>query len=467
MKNFLDKDFLLETETAKKLYHDHAAKVPIIDFHNHLNPKEIYEDKCYDNLAQVWLGGDHYKWRAMRAWGVPEEVVTGDADGYEKFTAWAETVQNAIGNPLYHWTHLELQRYFEIETPLSPDSAKEIWEKANEKLKTPEYSVRNLLRMQNVAVLCTTDDPADTLEYHKKLKADGFEIQVLPTFRPEKAIGIEKDGFAEYIEKLTKVSGMELKTVADLMQALIQRLDYFVEAGCRVSDHSLENSFYLPATEEEVNAVYQKRMAGAELTEEEYAKYHGYLLSGLGRAYAKRGLVMQLHIGALRNNSSRLYGKLGADVGVDGLGDFNYAPQLSALLDAMDKTDELPKTVLYYLNPKDADMLAVMAGCFQSNSNGTKGKVQLGSAWWFCDHKPGMERQMEALSSVGMISTFIGMLTDSRSFLSFPRHEYFRRILCNVIGKWVENGEYPDDMEYLGKLVENICCHNANAYFGF
>jgi len=467
MKNFLDKDFLLETETAKKLYHDYAAKVPIIDFHNHLNPKEIYEDKCYDNLAQVWLGADHYKWRAMRAWGVPEEVVTGNAEGYEKFTAWAETVQNAIGNPLYHWTHLELQRYFGIETPLSPNSAKEIWEEANEKLKTPEYSVRNLLRMQNVAVLCTTDDPADTLEYHKKLKEDGFEIQVLPTFRPEKAIGIEKDGYEEYMEKLAKVSGVELNTVSDVMNALVQRLDYFVEAGCRVSDHSLENSFYLPATEEEVNAVYRKRMDGGELTEEEYAKYHGYLLSGLGRAYAKRNLVMQLHIGALRNNSSRLFGNLGPDVGVDGLGDFNYAPQLSALLDSMDKTDELPKTVLYYLNPKDADMLAVMAGCFQSNSNGTKGKVQLGSAWWFCDHKPGMERQMEALSSVGMISTFIGMLTDSRSFLSFPRHEYFRRILCNVIGKWVENGEYPNDMEYLGKLVENICCHNANAYFGF
>lgn len=465
MKNFLDEDFLLETETAKKLYHDHAAKVPIIDFHNHLNPKEIYEDKCYDNLAQVWLGGDHYKWRAMRAWGVPEEVVTGEAEDYEKFNAWAETVQNAIGNPLYHWTHLELQRYFGIETPLSPDSAKQIWEETSEKLRTPEYSVRNLLRMQNVEVLCTTDDPADDLEYHKKLKEDGFEIQVLPTFRPEKAIGIEKDSFKEYIEKLAAVSGMELKNAADVMNALIQRLDYFVEAGCRVSDHSLENSFYLTTTEEEVNAIYQKRLAGSELTEEECAKYHGYLLSGLGRAYAKRGMIMQLHIGALRNNSSRLFGKLGPDVGVDGLGDFNYAPQLSALLDSMDRDNELPRTVLYYLNPKDTDMLAVMAGCFQSNSNGIKGKVQLGSAWWFCDHKSGMERQLESLSSVGMISTFIGMLTDSRSFLSFPRHEYFRRILCNVIGRWVENGEYPDDMEYLGKLVEGICGNNAKAYF--
>ena len=467
MKDFLNRDFLLETETAKMLYHDHAAKMPIIDFHNHLNPKEIYEDKCYDNLAQVWLGGDHYKWRAMRAWGVPEELVTGDADGYEKFTAWADTVQNAIGNPLYHWTHLELQRYFNIQTPLSKDSAEQIWWEANEKLKTPGYSVRNLLRMQNVEVLCTTDDPADTLEYHKKLKEEGFEIQVLPTFRPEKAIGIEKDGFAEYIEKLGASCGRELKNAADVMEALLKRLDHFVEAGCRVSDHSLENSFYLPASEEEVNGIYQKRLSGSVLTEEECAKYHGFLLTGLGRAYAKRGLVMQLHIGALRNNSGRIYRQLGPDAGVDGLNDFNYAPQLSALLNEMDKTGELPKTVLYYLNPKDAEMLAVMAECFQSNSTGIKGKVQLGSAWWFCDRKPGMERQLEALANVGMISTFIGMLTDSRSFLSFPRHEYFRRILCNVIGKWVENGEYPDDCEYLGSMVENICYNNAKTYFKF
>ncbi len=467
MKEFLNDDFLLETETASVLYHQYAKKMPIIDFHNHLNPAEIYEDKCYDNLADVWLGGDHYKWRAMRACGVPERLVTGDGDGYEKFQAWAMTVQNIIGNPLYHWTHLELQRYFGIKEPFSPKNASAIWEEANAKLKTPEYSVKNLLRMQNVKVLCTTDDPADTLEYHKKLKEEEFEIQVLPTFRPEKAVGIEKEGFQEYMETLGAAAEMTLETAEDVLEALKKRLAYFAEAGCRVSDHSLESSFYLPASYEEVNAIYQKRMSGAVLSEDECAKYRGWILTGIGREYAKYGMVMQLHIGALRNNSSRMFNKLGADVGVDGLNDFDYAPQLSALLDAMDKTNELPKTVLYCLNPKDTDMLAVMAGNFQSNEEGIRGKVQLGSAWWFCDHKPGMERQMEALATAGVLSSFIGMLTDSRSFLSFSRHEYFRRILCNIVGNWVENGEYPADIEYLGKMIEDICCNNAMEYFQF
>lgn len=467
MKPFLDEDFLLETETGKRLYHEYAEYLPIIDFHNHLNPKEIYEDRCYDNLTQVWLGGDHYKWRIMRAMGISEELITGNGDEYQRFLAWAETIQNAIGNPLYHWTHLELLRYFGIHTPLTPDSAGKIWREANEKLRKPEYSVRGLLRMQKAEVLCTTDDPTDTLEYHKKLKEEGFEIAVLPTFRPEKAIGIEKEGFADYMKKLGDSCGMELETATDILAALEKRLDYFVEAGCRVSDHSLENSFYLPASEEEVTGIYRKRLAGDVLSESECAKYHGFLLTGLGRAYAKRGLVMQLHIGALRNNSTRLFKGLGPDVGVDGMGDFCYAPQLSALLDAMDKTNELPKTVLYYLNPKDVEMLAAMAGCFQGNESGIKGKIQLGSAWWFGDHKPGMERQMEVLANIGMLSTFIGMLTDSRSFLSFPRHEYFRRILCNLIGKWVENGEYPADEKFLGTLVENICVKNAREYFGF
>lgn len=467
MKEFLNEDFLLSNETARTLYHDHAENVPIIDFHNHLNTRAIYEDLCYDNMTEVWLGGDHYKWRAMRAWGVPERLITGDGAPYDKFMAWAETIQNSIGNPVYHWNHLELQRYFGIKEPFRPETADKIWEECSAKLRTPEYSVRNLLRMQNVEVLCTTDDPADTLEYHKKLKNDNFDIAVYPTFRPEKAIGIEKEGFADYMEQLGKAADMTLHTAEDVLNALKKRLTFFMETGCRVTDHSLENSFYLPASTEEVNAIFRKRMAGSVLTPEECAGYHGWMLTELGREYSRRGLVMQLHIGALRNNSTRLFRALGADIGVDSMNDFNYAPQLSALLDAMDQTNELPKTVLYYLNPRDADMLASMAGNYQSNDQGIRGKIQLGSAWWFCDHKTGMEKQMQALSNAGLISTFIGMLTDSRSFLSFPRHEYFRRILCNQIGTLVENGEYPADMNYLGKMIENICCNNAKTYFEF
>lgn len=466
MKTFLDNDFLLQTETAKELYHNHGAKVGIIDFHNHLNPTAILNDECYDNIADVWLGGDHYKWRAMRACGFSEELITGSKKGtWEQFQAWAETVQNAFGNPLYHWTHLELQRYFGIDKPLSPATAEEIWNECNEKLHTKEFSVRNLLKMQGVEVLCTTDDPADDLEAHKALKESGFEIQVLPTFRPEKAIGIEKDGFAEYMNLLGETAGMKLDTAEQVVLALKKRLEHFVSCGCRVTDHSLENRFYLKASVEEVNEIYRRRLAGETLTEDECAKYHGYLLTELGKEYARKNLVMQIHIGAIRNNSSRMAKRLGVDVGLDSLNDFNYAPELSAMLDAMDQTDELPKTVLYYLNPKDADMLAAMAGNFQANEFGTKGKVQLGTAWWFCDHKSGMEQQIQALSNVGLLSTFIGMLTDSRSFLSFPRHEYFRRILCNHIGHVVENGEYPRDMEYLGKMVENICYYNCKNYF--
>ncbi len=467
MRSLLDKDFLLETETAVQLYEKNAKCCPIIDFHNHLNPREIYEDRRYDNLSQAWLGGDHYKWRAMRAWGVPEEQVTGTAGDYEKFLAWADTVSHAIGNPLYHWTHLELMRYFGIFRPLSAAGAGEIWQEANEKLKSPQYSVRSLLKMQGVKVLCTTDDPIDSLEYHRKLREEGFEIQVLPTFRPEKAIGIEKEGFGTYMEQLGEAAGMELTRAADVMRALEKRLDYFVEAGCRVSDHSLENGFYLPASEEEVTAIYRKRLAGAALTEAECAGYHGFLLSELGKKYAKRGLVMQLHIGALRNNSTRLLHQLGPDAGGDGMADFNYAPQLSALLDSMDRTDELPRTVLYYLNSRDAEMLSVMAGCFAGNGQGIRGKVQPGSAWWFCDHKEGMERQLKAFASAGMLPVMIGMLTDSRSFLSFPRHEYFRRILCNLLGSWVEKGEYPRDLKMLGQIVEGICGRNAESYFRF
>lgn len=465
-KPFLDDDFLLQSETARKLFHEHAEKLPIIDFHNHLDAGAIQRDDRYGNIGEVWLGGDHYKWRAMRANGISEELITGSKMGtYEQFEAWADTVQNLFGNPLYHWTHLELRRYFGVTEQLRPETAREIWDACNAKLASPEFSTRKLLEMQNVSVLCTTDDPIDDLENHIALRESGYQIRVLPTFRPEKAIGIEKPGFADYIHQLESKTGETLESAEALVECLKARLAYFVEQGCRVTDHSLENSFYVPATADEVNALYLRRLAGETLTEREYGMYHGYLLSELGKEYARKGLVMQLHIGALRNNSSRMFAKLGPDHGYDSTADFNYAAELSALLDEMDKTDELPKTVLYYLNPKDADMLADLCGDFQGNEQGIRGKVQLGPAWWFCDHRPGMERQMEALSCAGLLSTFIGMLTDSRSFLSFPRHEYFRRILCNVIGRAVENGEYPADMDYLGKMVENICFGNAKAYF--
>lgn len=465
MRTIIHDDFILKNETARALYHQSAESLPIIDFHNHLNPQEIYEDRCYDNLAEVWLGGDHYKWRAMRANGVPEELITGDGDPYEKFLAWADTVQNCIGNPLYHWTHLELKRYFGIDDVLTPETAPAIWEKCNALLKTPEYSIRNLLKMQNVEVLCTTDDPIDDLKWHKKLAEEGFEIQVLPTFRPGRALDIEKEDFADYIAQLGERTDLEIHSLDDVLQALKKCLAFFIEVGCRVTDHSLESDFFLPAFLEEADHIYQKRMSGETLSLEETAKYRGFVLTELGREYSRNNLVMQLHIGAIRNNSLRMFQHLGADTGFDSLNDFNYAPQLSALLNAMDLTEELPKTVLYYLNSKDADMLAAMAGNYQSNTQNIRGKVQLGSAWWFCDHKRGIERQMNALADTGLISTFIGMLTDSRSFLSFPRHEYFRRILCNLIGSWVEDGEYPADMPYLNTLVQNICYTNAKQYF--
>ncbi|MCQ2983213.1 MAG: glucuronate isomerase [Treponemataceae bacterium] len=464
----MDKDFLLHSETAKELFHNHAEKLPIVDFHNHLNQHAILNDDTFNNIAEVWLGGDHYKWRAMRADGFSEELITGNrTGGREQFDAWAQTVQDCFGNPLYHWTHLELQRYFGVTEPLTPSSADRIWETCNSQLGPKGYSVRTLLEKQNVAVLCTTDDPADDLASHIALKASDCKFKVLPTFRPEKALGIDKADYADYIARLSKVSGVEICCADSLFAALEKRLDFFAANGCRVTDHSLESSFFVPATAAEVNDIFRKKMAGGELSVVECAKFRGAMLTRLGKAYAQRDLVMQIHIGAIRNNSKRLFAKMGPDHGLDSVHDFNYADELSALLSAMDETDELPRTILYYLNPKDADMMAAMAGNFQSNEKGIKGKVQLGTAWWFCDHKLGMEHQMDALRSAGLISTFVGMLTDSRSFLSFPRHEYFRRILCDYIGTLVEKGEYPKDMEYLGKMVENICYYNAMNYFGF
>ena len=463
MKNFMDSDFLLQTDTAKMLYHDAAETMPIFDYHNHLNQKAILEDSQMDNLTQVWLGGDHYKWRAMRAMGVPEELITGNGSDYDKFLAWARTIENSIGNPLYHWTHLELQRYFGITAPLSEATAKQIWDSANEQMRSKEFSVRNLILRQNVKYMCTTDDPADDLEAHKALKNENFGCTVLPTFRPEKAMAIEKPGYADYIAKLSEVSGVDIKNVDDLMKALEKRMDYFISVGCVVTDHSLEGCFYQPATVEDVDRVMKKRLEGEELTAAECGMYKGYVMIALGKMYARKNIVMQLHIGALRNNSSRQLATIGVDSGFDSMDDIKYASYLSTMLNEMDKENLLPKTVLYSLNPNDNEMLASMAGNFQGG--GIRGKMQFGTAWWFNDHKPGMEAQLTVLSSIGLLSPFIGMLTDSRSFLSFTRHEYFRRILCNVVGNWVENGEYPNHPDFLKEMINNISYNNAYNYF--
>lgn len=467
MKPFMDETFLLPNQTAHRLYQDCAADLPILDFHNHLSPQEIYEDRCFDNIAQVWLGGDHYKWRAMRANGVAEEKITGNAPWREKFDTWADTVSNCFGNPLYHWTHLELQRYFNVRKTLSLKTADEIWETCNALLQTPEYSVRNLLRRQNVEALCTTDDPADDLKWHRLLAEEGFEIKVLPSFRPGNVLDIEKAAFPAYLNRLSDVSKKDVSTLSGLLDAVVSRLDFFVENGCRVTDHSLEGLFFVPATKEQAEAVYQKRLLGQPVTAEEAGQYRGYVLTQLGRKYARRSLVMQFHIGALRNNSDRMFTKLGADSGFDSIHDFSCAKQLSGLLNEMDKSAELPRTILYNLNPKDTAMLASMAGNFQGNETGIRSKIQLGSAWWFQDHISGMEQQMDILANIGLLSGFVGMLTDSRSFLSFPRHEYFRRILCRKIGTAVENGEFPDDPDVLFDLVQKICYQNAKEYFRF
>lgn len=460
MKKFMDRDFLLESETASYLYHEHAAKMPIIDFHNHLNVKEIYEDIQFENITKLWLGGDHYKWRALRAYGIEEKYITGDAKDKEKFDKWAETVPYMMGNPLYHWTHLELQRYFEIYDPLTSENKNKMYAWINQKLQDKDYSVRNLLRQMKVEALCTTDDPADDLIYHKKLK-DDFEIKVLPTFRPDRALNIEKDDFVDYINDLGQFGKIE--NLEDLLGVLEARIDYFHEVGCRISDHSLGEDLYLEADSKEVEEIFAKKLRGEEPTSREIKKYKGYLMKNLGRKYASKDWAMQIHMGALRNNSSRMFEKLGPDSGYDSMNDYTYAEELSNLLDSMDRTGELPRTVLYNLNGRDNLMLASMAGNFQGEN--IKAKVQFGAAWWFLDTREGMIDQIKTLSSVGLLSTFIGMLTDSRSFLSFPRHEYFRRILCNEIGNLVESGQYPNDRKTLGKIVEDICYYNAKNYF--
>ena len=462
----MDKDFLLETETAQKLYHEYAAKMPILDYHCHINPQEIAEDRKFENITQVWLGGDHYKWRQMRSNGVEEKYITGDASDREKFQKWAETLEKAIGNPLYHWSHLELQRYFGYYGALNGETAEEVWNLCNAKLQEDGMSARNLIRQSNVTLVCTTDDPVDSLEWHEKIAADeSFEVRVLPAWRPDKAMNLEKTDYLEYLKKLEVVSGVKIDSFASLIEALRIRMDYFAEHGCSVSDHGLEYVMYAPASEEEIEAIFAKRLRGEAVSRADELQFKTAYMVALGREYHKKNWAMQLHYGVKRDNNGMIFGKLGPDAGIDCIN--NYAPssEMADYLNALAITDELPKTILYSLNPTDNAAIGTIIGCFQSEE--ARGKIQQGSAWWFNDNKQGMIEQMTSLANLGLLGNFIGMLTDSRSFLSYTRHEYFRRIMCNLIGGWVENGEYPADEKVLGHMVQDISYYNAVRYFGF
>ena len=464
MKPFMDKDFMLQNETAKVLYHDAAEAMPIFDYHCHLSPKEIAENIQFRNIGHLMLGGDHYKWRAMLANGVPDECIRGSASDWDKFFAFAKTLKYAIGNPLFHWTHLELQRVFGIHDILSEKTAKAIWEKANAMLATDDFRCKRLIEKFNVALVCTTDDPIDDLRFHAQIKEDkAFKTKVLPAFRPDKAIGIEKDGFQEYIVKLEEVSGVNTGTLDGLIKALENRVDFFHANGARVSDHGMDRVFYAEPDMSLAKGAYENALKGEALCQEEIECFKTVLYQNLGRMYHQHGWVMQYHIGAQRNNNGRMFKKYGADVGFDSIADYDVAEKLSKLLSLQDEKDELPKTILYCLNPKDNYVLGTMIGNFQG---GTPGKLQFGSGWWFLDQRDGMTEQMKTLANLGLLGRFVGMLTDSRSFTSYPRHEYFRRILCNLLGTWVEEGEFPADMELLKELVRGISFNNAKEYFG-
>ncbi|MBQ8510071.1 MAG: glucuronate isomerase [Clostridia bacterium] len=470
MKTFMGKNFLLETEVAKALYHNYAAKLPIIDYHCHVSPKEIAQDKQYSNITELWLGGDHYKWRAMRCCGVPEEYITGDASDYDKFKAWCASMPKLIGNPLYHWSHLELQRYFDCDLIINEQNCDEIWTICNEKLRTPEMSVRSIIKNSGVKALCTTDDPADTLEWHKMLaEDDSFDVQVLPAFRPDKGLNINRAGITEYMNKLSAVSGIEITDVDSLKLAYMQRLDAFAELGCKTADHGLDGyTAFGEASNYELTEILKKALAsdGAAISDEELTKFKTEMMAFLASQYKVRGFVMQIHFGVLRNQNARMFKKLGPDTGFDTVGNYDMITPLSRLLDKMDADDKLPRTILYSINASDNAAVAALCGCFELSGDG-KPKVMQGSAWWFSDNLDGMRRQMTELANLSAFGNFLGMLTDSRSFISYTRHEYFRRILCDLIGKWVENGEYPCDMDSLAQLVADICYNNTKDYFGF
>jgi glucuronate isomerase len=474
-KAFMDQDFLLETQTAKFLYHNGAKDEPVYDYHCHLIPSQIAENKRFANLTEAWLGGDHYKWRVMRAMGVDESCITGDAPAYEKFLAWARTVENLIGNPLYHWTHLELQRYFNIYEILTEKTAPQIWAEANALLQKPELSVKGIFEKFKVYAVGTTDDPADSLEYHQaiasgKAPVGSIAAKVIPSFRPDKALNINLPGFAAYIKTLAGASGQAIHSVAGVLAALENRLDFFALHGCRASDHALEYPPFAAAPDGEIEKTFQDALEGKSVSKEAADAYKTKVLCALAGFYAKRNVVMQLHLASLRNVNGRMVKQLGPDTGYDAAHDREQSANLAALLDRMESSGSgLPKTILYTLNPKDYYPLSTIMGGFQGNggkARGIRGKMQLGSAWWFCDHRDGMEEQMRILANVGVLPAFVGMLTDSRSFLSYPRHEYFRRILCNLIGNWVENGEYPAAPDKLLEIVRNISFGNAKEYFG-
>jgi glucuronate isomerase len=475
MKRFMDEDFLLESSTSERLYHDYAEKEPIYDYHCHLSPAEIAADARFDNLASVWLGGDHYKWRQMRWNGIDERFITGDADPYEKFLAWAGTVDKLVGNPLYHWTHLELKRYFGIDETLSPSTAKSIWDRANERLAGDGFSVKGILHTFNVHALGTTDDPADSLEAHAAIASGTAPIgrlvtKVIPSFRPDRSMNIERGDYPDYVSKLGESAGMRIGNVADLLSALAARLDYFVGIGCRSSDHGLEYVPRRPSPAVNVDSVFRAALAGKAAGREEADAFRLFVLESLAREYSRRGMVMQLHLGASRNANSRMFARLGPDTGYDASSDASVFYGLASFLDGLSSKAELPRMVVYALNPKDYCPIATLLGCFQEGSGSPRGgdmpgKLQLGAAWWFCDHRDGMEEQLRSLANLGMLSRFIGMLTDSRSFLSYPRHEYFRRILCNLLGAWVENGEAPNDMSLMGGMARDISFGNALGYF--
>ena len=465
MKKFMDEDFLLTTETAKNLYHNYAEKLPIIDYHCHLSPQEIYEDVRYENITQVWLGADHYKWRQMRSNGVEEKYITGDASDREKFQKWAETLEKAIGNPLYHWSHLELKKYFGYEGHLCGDTAQEVWDLTSEKLKQDNMSARGLILQSNVDTICTTDDPIDSLEWHRKIKEDGFEVKVLPAWRPDKAMNIEKADFAQYIAKLAQVSGVEIKDFDSLIEALKNRMDFFAENGCTVSDHGLEYVMYEIYEPAEVNEIVKTRLSDGVLTKTEERKYKTAFMTALGREYAKKNWVMQLHYGVQRDLNKKVFNALGPDAGIDAINTYSSSIEMGQYLNALAIDDSLPKTIIYSLNPADNAAIGTVIGCFQDSS--AVGKIQHGAAWWFNDHKTGMMEQMTSLANLGLLGNFVGMLTDSRSFLSYTRHEYFRRIMCELIGGWVENGEYPDDEKALKQIVEGISYYNCKNYFCF
>ena len=476
MKAFMDKDFILETETAKHLFHDYAEKMPLVDYHCHLNPKEIYEDRRFNNIVEVWLGGqnpdgsyagDHYKWRMMRSHGIDEDYISGNKPPYERFLKLAEALEMAIGNPMYHWCHLELQQFFGVYEPLTVESAPRIWEHCNKLLQEdPDMTARGLIRKANVAFIGTTDDPIDTLEYHDKIAADPtIKAIVGPSYRPDKAVNINKAGWKEYMARLAKSVGKEnLSTMQDVLDSLVERLEFFKAHGCRVSDHGLDYVPFQNYTMEQADAVYQKALRGDALTTEEIEGYQTVILLCLGKAYSRLGIVMQVHYSCLRNNNERIFKAMGPDTGVDAISQNTCGGNIAQLLSALDITGQCPRTILYSLNPADNAQLGTLIGCFQDSS--IPGKIQHGSAWWFNDTKSGMEEQMKSLANLGLLGNFIGMLTDSRSFLSYARHDYFRRILCNLIGNWVENGEYPNNDASLKKIVEGVSSNNAIRYFG-